>query len=192
MARRVRCVRLFVQQFDRALASGVDLTVENRRAAQIAHQPDPLARRLSPYLLIGPANLVRPIRNVCVAFCLNAHRNGSRHLARPDAVERRPVIAFAIHDAGGEWISADQPLRLLLCEVFIVDIAAQLCSHGERFRFRKQHAGVAAELEPYRISPQVHIAAQVQALFHLGNEHRAGSPFPAASMRDSRGEPRLR
>src|ERR1700726_1255415 len=99
---------LFVE-LDRFVARRIGYSSDNGRHADVLHQPYPLPDWLGPHLFIGPANLVGPVRGVVEAFGFNADRKRANHLARTDAVERRPVVSLAVHHTGGERIAADQP-----------------------------------------------------------------------------------
>src|ERR1700730_13354766 len=94
-------------ELDRLVARGGGRSTHGGRHADVLHQPYPLPYRLGPHLFIGPANLVGPVRGVGEGFGFNADRKSAHHLARTDAVQRRPVVSLAVHHAGGERIAAD-------------------------------------------------------------------------------------
>src|SRR6267378_2449197 len=81
---------LFVE-LDRLAARRIGRSSHGGRHADILHQPYPLPYRLGPHLFIGPANLGGPVWGVSEAFGFNADRKRADHLARTDAVQRRPA-----------------------------------------------------------------------------------------------------
>src|ERR1700692_1835631 len=112
--------------FHRLVVRGIARPAEGGGDGNVLHQPYPLAYRLGPDLFIGPANLCRPVGSVVEALGFNPNWKRTHHLARAHAVQRSPVITFAVHYAGGKGIASDQPLRLLLSQVFGLKIASQL------------------------------------------------------------------
>src|SRR5271169_1232123 len=109
-------------EHDRFAARRIGLSTHGGRHTDIFHQPYPLPYGLGPHLFIGPANLGGPVWGVVEALGFNSHRKRANHLARTNAVKRRPVVAFAVHDTSGERIAADEPLSLFLGQVFGFEI----------------------------------------------------------------------
>src|ERR1700684_3804413 len=115
--------RLFAE-FNRFVPPGVSRPAHRGGDGNVLHQPYPLTYRLSPDFFIRPANLCRPVGSVVEALGFNTDRKRTHHLARAHAIERCPVITFAVHHSGSEGIAPDQPLRLLLSQVFGLEIAS--------------------------------------------------------------------
>src|SRR6201996_3574493 len=106
-----------VAEFDRLMGVLVGDAADDRRTIQVSHQPYPLANRLSPDLFIGPAVLRRPVGRIAIALGFNAYGKSAYHLSGAHAVERRPIVSLAIHDACGKWVSSREPLRLFLRQI---------------------------------------------------------------------------
>ena len=166
-SRHCQLAALLFSEFNRVVARRIRGSSHGDRHADILHQPDPLPYRLRPHLFVGPANLVGPVGGVVKTFRFNADRKRANHLARTHAVERRPVIALAVHHTGRERIPADEPLSLLLRQVFRFQIASQMGRRRERFRFRKQNAGVATKVKPDGESAQIVFAAKRNSVPHF-------------------------
>jgi hypothetical protein len=104
------------------------------RTVEVPHQPYPLPDGLRPYLLICPADLRRPIRRVVVSLCLDPHGKSTNHFAGANAIERGPIVPFAIHNACRKRITSHEPLRLFFSQFICVQIVANLRSYSESFR----------------------------------------------------------
>src|SRR5579872_1981443 len=94
-------------KLDWLLSCGISCSANSGRHAEVFHQPDPLSYWLRPYFFIGPANLGRPVRSIRISPGFDADRKRTHHLTGTDTVKRRPVVALAVHHAGGERIAAD-------------------------------------------------------------------------------------
>src|SRR6202035_1843346 len=81
---------LLFTELNRLAARRIGSSAHRGRHADVVHQPYPLANGLRPHFFIGPANLVRPVRDVSEPLGFNADRKRANHLARADAVQRRP------------------------------------------------------------------------------------------------------
>src|ERR1700752_3454475 len=96
---------------------------------QVFHEPDPLPDGLRPDLFVRPANLAWPVRRIVVFLGFDAYGNRADHLSGAHAVEWRPVITFTVNDAGRKWMASQEPLGLLLRQIFRFQIPSQLsCS----------------------------------------------------------------
>src|SRR5215469_4116931 len=87
-------------ELHRLMVSRVSGPSDTGRQRDILHQPYPLADRLRPDFFIGPTDLCWPIGGVVYVFGFDSDRKRSHHWTGTDAVEGRPIIALAVHQAG--------------------------------------------------------------------------------------------
>src|SRR5205814_5442640 len=106
---RARCGTIW-DELDRRIG----LSFNERRTGQVANEPEPPCHRVHPYLFVGPGALHRPIRDIVVAAGLHAHWQRADYIAREWRVQGSEVVAFTIHGALRERISANNPLCLML------------------------------------------------------------------------------
>src|SRR5437879_300359 len=95
----------FFPELDWVMVGWICNALCGRGDADVLHEPYPLSNWRSPHFLIGPTDLRRPIRGVVVTLGFNPHRESADHLTRTDAVERSPVVAFAVHQTRRERIA---------------------------------------------------------------------------------------
>src|SRR5579862_248579 len=124
-SRRRHPPALLLTELHRFVAPGVCPPSHGGGNRDILHQPNPLSDRLRPHLFVGPANLGGPIGCVIEALSFNPYRKRANNLAGANTVKRGPVISLAVHQAGGERITAYKPFGLSLSQVISLEIAAQ-------------------------------------------------------------------
>src|SRR5215831_9144309 len=89
---------LFTELY-RLVIDRISYSSNDSRHRDILHQPYPLPHRLHPDFFIGPTDLVWPIRGIVHTPGFDSDWERAHHLAGTHAVERRPIISLAVHQA---------------------------------------------------------------------------------------------